>query len=360
MTVLVLTMHAAADGDALMLGWGDIAVTHRLLVDMGRTKTYRMLAPQLSKLGEVELFVMTHIDADHIEGAVPLMKANPLPFTAKRVWFNARVQLEAAKKRLAAPDRVALGAAQAEKITQGIVSSHWPWNIPFETIVSADSAEANAPIALAGGLSLTVLSPTDAKLAALLPSWDKELERAHLRTTDPDDVEEALAEGRVRMGGLNVDVLAAAPFKEDATAPNGAGIAFVAEHTGKRVLMSADAHPSVIEAALRRLGASENNRYRLDCLKVAHHGSKANTSPSLLGILDCTRFAFSTDGSRHGHPDAETIARILKADPKRAKTLIFNARQPATEQWDDAYLKTKWNYACQFPEPGAQGIAVEV
>jgi hypothetical protein len=34
-------------------------------------------------------------------------------------------------------------------------------------------------------------------------------------------------------------------------------------------------------------------------------------------LIDCTRFAFSTNGDRHSHPDAETIARILVNDPDR-------------------------------------------
>jgi hypothetical protein len=74
----------------------------------------------------------------------------------------------------------------------------------------------------------------------------------------------------------------------------------------------------------------------------------------------CTRFAFSTDGSRHDHPDAETIARILKNDPERLKTLIFNFRQPQTEQWDDDALKRRWRYDCLFPEQDGAGIEFDI
>ena len=124
--------------------------------------------------------------------------------------------------------------------------------------------------------------------------------------------------------------------------------------------MGADSHPDVVETAVRALGFDETNRLRLDCLKVSHHGSKANSSPSLLRILDCRRFAFSTDGSRHDHPDRETIARILKNDPERAKTLIFNFRQPNTECWDDADLMRRWHYECVFPPAGTNGIEFEI
>ncbi|MER9947181.1 caspase family protein [Mesorhizobium sp. M0047] len=355
-----LAMHPASEGDALMLTWGKDTL-HHALVDVGRTGDYRALKPLLEKIGSFELFTISHIDADHIEGAVPLFQEETLPIKAKNVWFNAHAQLVDAKIRSAPLDREFLGAAQAEKVTAGIVTSKWPWNAQFASgIVSLDSPEAGAPLTFEGGLKLTILSPSDMKLSQLLPVWDAELEKAGLRTVDPDELTAALVEGREHLGSLNVDDLAARKFAIDTTKPNGTSITFVAEFGGKRVLMGADSHPDIVEASLRKLGASETDRYRLDCLKVSHHGSRANTSPSLLNIIDCTRFAFSTDGSRHGHPHAETIARILKADPERKKTLIFNFRQNSTNQWDDAELKKCWNYECLFPEAGKTGLEFDI
>ena len=358
MPTFKLAMHPASEGDALMLSWGDAKLNHAL-VDLGRTGDYKALKPLLGEIGEFELFTISHIDADHIEGAVPLFKEAVLPFKARHVWFNARHMLEAAKKRMT--ERVELGAVQAEKVTTGILKSKWPWNAQFASgIVSLDSAEARAPLTFAGNLKLTLLSPSDGKLAKLLPVWDAELKKANLRTADPDEVKESLAEGREQLSALNVTFLAEQKFKIDTTEPNGSSITFIAEFDGRRVLMGADSHPDIVEASLRALGASETNKYRLDCLKVSHHGSKANTSPSLLKIIDCTRFAFSTDGSRHHHPDAETIARILVNDPDRKKTLIFNFRQDSTIQWDEAGLKAKWNYECLFPDQGKTGIEFDI
>jgi beta-lactamase superfamily II metal-dependent hydrolase len=359
-SLLRLTMHPASEGDALMLRWGHATKLRHALIDLGRTKNYRALKPLLQRIGELDLFAITHIDADHIEGAVPLFKERSLPFVAKNVWFNGYAQLEAANDRLPSAERTTLGSKQAEKVTAGIVKSGWRWNAPFASgVVSIDSPEAKNSIPLDGGLSLTLLSPDDRKLTALMPAWANELKKAGLRTTDPDEVEEALAAGRVSLGTLNVEQLARAPFNEDPTKPNGASLVFLAEYLGKRVLLGADSHPGVVEKALRARGASEATPYKLDCLKVSHHGSKANTSPTLLKIIDCTCFAFSTDGTRHGHPDPETIARILKSDPGRRKTLAFNFRQENTEIWDDTELKRRWNYDCIFPHDGQAGVSIE-
>lgn len=361
MDVFRLAMHPASEGDGIVLSWGNTKRLNRALVDLGRTKNYRALRPYLQALSELELFVITHIDADHIEGAVSLFKEPKLPFKANHIWFNAFAQLEAANRRLPPETRVILGAAQAEKVSAGIMRAGWGWNAQFDSgIVSVDSPEAANPISLNGGLQLTLLSPSDRKLAELIPTWNRELEKARLRTADSDEVEEALASGRVRLGGLNVEALASTRLVADSAKPNGTSIAFIAERSGKRVLFGADAHSDVLEENLRVLGASESNRYKLDCLKVSHHGSRANTSPSLLKIINCTRFAFSTDGSHHGHPDPETIARILVTDRVRKKILYFNFRHEKALQWDTKDLKSKWNYECVFPEEGKEGIEFDI
>ena len=125
-------------------------------------------------------------------------------------------------------------------------------------------------------------------------------------------------------------------------------------------MLSADAHPGVIERSLRKRGYNERNRLRLDLLKLCHHGSKANTSPALLQITDCVRFAISTDGTKHGHPNPETMARIFINDPERQKTLYFNVKQESALIWDRADLKKKYKYDCVFPPGGQSGLTIDI
>lgn len=344
-----LTMYPGLDGDCLLLSWGEGGPLHHLLVDLGRHGTYAAVKRDLAAVGELELFVMSHIDADHIAGAVPLVRENAPPFRPKRVWYNARPQLVAAQDR--EPIHEPFSARQGEKLSRGIVNFGWPWNGEFSSeIVSTDSPEALRPIPLAGDLSIRLLSPPDAKLKQLLPEWDNELAKVGIRTFDPDaEGAEPLAPQFERLGALNVENLAGQTYQADETRPNGTSIAFIAEFAGKRILLAADAHSDVLEQALGRLAEAEGGRYRLDLLKVSHHGSKANTSPGFVRLIDCTRFAVSTNGSRHKHPDRETIARLLFADQTRTKTFFFNYRQPGTEVWESPSLKARWRYDCVFP-----------
>jgi hypothetical protein len=148
---------------------------------------------------------------------------------------------------------------------------------------------------------------------------------------------------------LDVSKLASEAFKADTAKANGSSIAFIAEFRRRRVLLAADAHSAVLEEALAPLARTEGGRYRIDLLKVSHHGSAYDTSPEISKHIDCTRFAISTDGSRqHKHPQKQAIARLLAADPGRDKTL-FNYRQSQTELWENDSLREKWRYECVFP-----------
>ncbi|TLD71697.1 hypothetical protein FEM03_06040 [Phragmitibacter flavus] len=342
-------MLPAKDGDCLLLTWGRSTELHHLIVDLGREGTYRAVKDRLVGLSNIELFVMSHIDADHIAGAVPLVKEAAAPFAPARVWYNARPQLQAAHHRQSVLE--AFGARQGEKLARGIVNFGWPWNAEFASeIVSVDSPEAQEPISLPGGLTIRLLSPRDEDLVALIPVWDGELEKEGLRSFDPDRDDDPLSDEFEPFGGApEVESLAEASYQRDKTKPNGTSIAFIAEFEGKRVLLAADAHSEVLEAALRPLAEAEGGTYRVDLLKVSHHGSKANTSKDFPRLIDCIRFAISTDGSRHHHPDAALISRFLAADPARPKKFYFNYRQDSTDIWDSAALRGVWNYEVEYP-----------
>jgi hypothetical protein len=86
--------------------------------------------------------------------------------------------------------------------------------------VIAKSSASPSPAKLGANLSIRLLSPSDAKLSKLLPEWNAELANAHLCTTDPDEIELALARGRGQLGVLNVDFLAGEPFKLDHAKPS--------------------------------------------------------------------------------------------------------------------------------------------
>jgi hypothetical protein len=116
-------MYPALDGDCLVLTWGHTEQLQHLLVDLGRSATYRQARPKLLALPNIELFVISHVDSNHIAEAMPLVGKEEPPFNPVRLWFNGRVQLVAAQNR--APIHEPLGARQGEKLSRGIVKFGW-------------------------------------------------------------------------------------------------------------------------------------------------------------------------------------------------------------------------------------------
>jgi beta-lactamase superfamily II metal-dependent hydrolase len=357
-----LTMYPATDGDCLLLTWGDQQKTSNAIIDLGRGATWRAVKSSFATLNNIELFTITHVDSDHVAGAAAMALEEQPPFAPRRVWFNALQQLERAMNRSKFEP---FSAKEGEKLSRAIADFHWPRNVEFESrVVSTNSPEADGWMDFGGGLRLLLLSPDDKSLAEMIPKWELELAKANIRPFDPD-VEDDAEDGPAfeEFGGVpDVEALARVPFVADDSESNGTSVAFVAEFNGKRVMLTGDSSSEVIERRLRPFADAEGGRFRVDLLKVAHHGSRNNSSANFYKMLNCQRFAFSTDGSRrHGHPHHETIARILFNDPDREKTLYFNYDGPHSKVWKNDLLKGQWNYRTEFPDAANNGtIAITV
>lgn len=350
-------MFPAKDGDCLLLQFGN--PMRSVLVDAGRSSGYDAMGPLLAEAGNfdsIDLLVITHIDSDHIGGALKLAQDIEMASKVRGVWFNNYTHLCTALQRIGIEVH---GAAQGERLSQAISEAGWGLNSGFEQSVVSTSINNLIQIPLHGA-TLTLMSPTDKKLALLQPIWQIEVEKAGL--ADTEEVEDSRPIDIEVFGDpeLSVEELAALPEVPDRAIANGSSIAFLMEFEGKKVLCASDAHAELIEAAINEL-RGDQAKLAVDLLKVSHHGSRSNTTRALLEMLDCRHFAFSTDGSRHKHPDKETIARILEyCCPGEPKTFYFNYRQPSTNYWADKELMADNNYQCVFSSNVNGYLAIEL
>src|SRR5262249_20870594 len=73
--VFSIEMLPAGHGDSLWIEYGDERKRSRVLIDCGTKSTYASLQKRVADLKasqrEFELFVLSHIDDDHIGGAIP-------------------------------------------------------------------------------------------------------------------------------------------------------------------------------------------------------------------------------------------------------------------------------------------------
>lgn len=347
-----IEMLPAREGDALWLRYGDPDAPRQILIDGGRAATYAEIKSRLADLPDdrrtFELFVITHVDRDHIEGALKLLEDDDLNLAFKEIWFNGydhllEVELET------------FGAVQGERLTTALLRRKERWNTAFNGGAVKVDASRNLPvITLDGGMTLTLLSPDAEKLAKLEPKWLEECEAAGI--LPGIEARRTEIEGLETFGGRpNVEALLGRPLKPDNTLPNGSSIALLAEYDGIRALLGADAHLDRLTASLRAL-RPDDGRLRLDAFKLPHHGSSGNVSEELLDLIECRRYLISTNSSYFQHPTAEAIARLLKFGGPD-KTLYFNYDTDFTRLWDDTNLQQQFDYLTEYP-PGSSGTLI--
>ncbi|MFF3837599.1 ComEC/Rec2 family competence protein [Streptomyces sp. NPDC001930] len=342
-----LSMLPAEDGDCLLLEYGNDDFVRRILVDGGRRGTYARIKPLLAGLdGRIDVLVVTHVDQDHILGVLALLGDPERPVEFGDVWFNGFDHLH---------DREVFGAVDGELLTTELMNQQLPWNAAF----AGRSIEVDHPPTwFDDGSTMEVLAPDRRLLESLIGTWRTKCEEAGL-IPGVDPTERQPEAGIERFGAIDVDALAAAPFKRDGSPTNPTSIGLLFEFEDTRIILTGDADDPRLVASLRPRAEEENGRLRIDALKVAHHGSAKNLSNNLLGLLDCRRYLISTNGKIHGHPDDIAIARILKHGGA-TKDLFFNYRERAAN-WDVPDLKDEFGYTVHAPAgDGADGfITVE-
>ena len=367
MRIFTLELLPARHGDALWMEYGEEAAPRRVLIDGGATRATRDVIVELidaridpSAERDFELIVLTHIDADHLAGLLALFEDDTVRLRPRDVWFNGWRHLP--------DDR--LGAKQAERLSNAIRRRRLPWNSDFKGQAvrvprpSEPPTDALPTVCLPGGMVLTLLSPTYEALAELRPVWKKEVEAAGLQPggTAPERPESQGAADRLgeRPVRLDPEALRAEPFVADDSEANGASIAFLAEYGGRSLLLTGDAHPSILEAGIRKLLDERGlSTLAVDAFKLPHHGSKYNLSPDLLGLVETRRFLFSTDGSSSSHhPDPVAVARIVTTVP--GARLEFNYCSDVTRPWGAARLRRRYGYSVAYPEKSERWLTVRL
>ena len=349
MTSPTFLLHVlpAGIGDALVIDYGEGDDRHRVVVDGGVTKTAGNLSALLDATPELEMVMVSHIDNDHIAGMLKVLLGQADRLTINDVWFNGF-------RHLPRSPLESMGPVEGERLTTFIVDHAIPWNAnpPFAGGPITVGEVAQPTVAtLPGGLACTVLSPHTAELAALRPKWQPVVKEANLDPADLHPEPPLQPPGRLeRMGGLDVDALAAESTQVDRTEANASSIAVLVAWAGRTALLTGDAHADVLLKTLDGwLGV--DGQLEVDVFKLPHHGSKANVTNALMARVKAKVYVFSSSGEgRSQHPNDQAVARVI-VNSAGSRTLAFNYRNQRTEPWDAAMLKDAGGTPPPIPRP---------
>lgn len=388
-------MFPALMGDSFLISFGEDKKAH-ILIDGGMGSTYKTyLRPKLLELaskGEVlNLVIVSHIDADHIAGILELIKENgdannPQIIPIQEIWHNSyrHIQFRAKGNKQVEPleeeilksivrngfpkDSEGLNqyvsAEQGSSLASLLLEGNYRWNSAFDGQAVVAGRQR---IEISNDVSITVLSPDKRELEDLERHWFDKLNamRYGFKFAEgalfDDAFEFLLAQEKERLlkikkiaKELDVLSLAKEKFVEDTKVTNRSSIAIIMEYSGCKLLFLGDAVPSVIFQNLELLEYNEDQR-DFDFIKIAHHGSEANTSLELLRKIKASNYIFSTNGT-HGHPDMETIARIITSDKNRVKKLIFNYPITLPEELYKANLMDEYRFQIELSNGEASTI----
>lgn len=340
-----LELLPAAHGDAIWIEYGNQEKPHRILIDGGPAATYEsalrkrvLLLPPSDR--HIDLLVVTHIDADHIDGAIILLReAEQLGLTFGEIWFNGWPQIAKAETEGFQP-------LQGEFLSALLNFPRYKecWNartggLPIQVPDEGELPTWEFPEGARDSARITLLSPGTRQIARLRARW-----ASALRDFSPGDSEEALRRLNAReeyRPPPPLPVFGAPTFGDDRSPANGSSIAFLIEHEGASCLLAGDAHARVLATTLRRLADARAYGHvgalRIDAVKLPHHGSASNISPDLLSTLNSRYWLVSTNGQLYQHPN-RTMADLVASQSREVPEFLCNydcatTRALAAVQW---------------------------
>lgn len=389
-----ITMFPAENGDAFLISMSLKNSSFNMLIDAGYKTTFNNhIKNKLIEIrkngGCLDLVVVTHIDADHISGVIGLFEQNgsiqnPEIIEINEIWYNSyrhlirldnslkpslnyrdqkcidAIEAQGYKQNEVVDQSTNIGAKQGLTLANLIDQYGCSWNKSFNG--SAVCSENLTKIVFSDNIQLILLSPSKGKLDQLEKFWRDELGEKGFLSSEllanstfeksfeflcSHEYESSERDtGDISSDSLDVEQLSQEEFKEDERAANGSSIGFVLEYYDKKFLFLGDAHPTLIESSLK-------NHYKENCIwfdliKISHHGSKQNTSQSLLNIIDSDIFLISTKGNTHNHPDSVTIAKIINRPSVKKRRLYFNYQNKTYNLFNKDELMRKYNFSIEL------------
>lgn len=264
--MLELYMYNAGKGDCIRIRYGDGHNINNIIIDSGVVRfgsRFQSICDGIRESGEnIDLFILTHVDDDHIGGILSSLRCNwRCPVAEVRMNHTGMGLLGNAQLSTRHNDEV-----YARLQTQGIRIS---------------SMMAGDAIVVAG-----------ATLNTLLPN-----------KLIVDDNRSNTPLAYLRDYGKSLKDLTKAPItRADTSINNRNSIVFIFEYSGKRILFTGDAWAKDIVDVL------DHGIQHFDIIKLPHHGAVGNVSEELLNRIESDCFLICTDGVMH--PDKQTIAKI--------------------------------------------------
>ena len=377
-----LEIIRASNGDCFFLSFAFENRNFNMLIDSGPSKCWneelRAFLDDLNYIGKrINVLVITHIDSDHIGGALKLFTEEQYCKMVDEVWYNGLPQITntVATSTSATEERAfshlqsmhyynadvpngPISVKQAQSLSTLLRTKHIPVNIPANG--SAITSLTNS-VQLSDSFQIDFLLPKPCRLQELKTKFKIELykvcscdsfsttpgaelafEYTMLDEAPYSDVVVPISKNIPNL--MNLQEWAFSKSSPDKSKTNASSIAICIKFYGKKLLFLGDANSEDICDALTNWSADNNQELFFDVVKLPHHGASGNNL-DILNMLDAHLFLLSTDGSKFSHPSKETVAKIVSRPTATTRHIVFNYNNSIYDLFSDAHAQKQYNYA---------------
>ncbi len=280
---------------------------HNIIVDGGEISRPKFcyfdrlkgkLEDIFSKGESIDLWVITHIDNDHIGGLYNFI--NDKDFfeqhheRLKEVWMNYGGSDDYYVQR-----EGTIGYESGKEL-RSVIQEH---SICVRKRIVAGFSKTISD------LEITVVAPDIDTYNSYIEWWNSKEFKEKVETS----------EGLVSGGDWDYDVMFKdfdlEKYDEDKDIKNNSSIAFVLSYHNHQILFPADSCSSILLGGLGNTKKLKGERIKLDLVHIPHHGSCRNSSFKFFEQIDCRQYVITGNGeNRFRLPDKETIARLIAAN----------------------------------------------
>jgi beta-lactamase superfamily II metal-dependent hydrolase len=251
------------------------------------------------------------------------------------------------------------GIRQALKVSQRIKAQQLKIPLNPQFAGKLMTTRKAPPIRL-GRIELKVLGPFPGALAQLRNEWNGWIEtnqktvaaiRAQARSeanlmsaSEADQLLQPLLAAAQQLGAAELALAKELGNRKNVTTPNLASLMFLAQESGKKILLTGDGHgDDVLEGLEHHRALDAGGRLHVDVLKVQHHGSEHNIHREFCDRVSADHYVFCGNGE-HENPDLDVVQLIFDrrmANDRKAFKFWFNSNSKLSVNSDGRNHMTK-------------------
>jgi ribonuclease BN (tRNA processing enzyme) len=365
-----LNVLQAAYGDCMILKSGSQSKSsqtnsYHFLIDGGPASTYNAcLKGELQKIrengGRVDLLIVSHVDNDHINGLLKLMRDLSLQKTSTKrwtieidaLWYNAFSRtigqhIERRLRNLLRNTRTVFKTrSRAQMTVRGIREGHDLYQYAHDLAIEINPQFNNDTIVVNdkpkelkfGDIRFLVIGPTRKNLEDLRKQWLDWLDKHEKALKTRADYRLAI--------------------QADKSIPNLSSIMFLAKEDDNTILFTGDGLSEHVIYGLKQsklLGSSRS--VHVNILKLPHHGSDRNVTRDFFTNVTADKYLISANG-RDDNPSFLTLSWIAETakEQHRQVEIILTNNTPNVERFVKKYPKDEYGYKLKLMKKGSHSM----